>query len=298
MEHLRWKLHSHEQATRLHLVAEKDSRIVAARLFLASDIKVRERLLLCYQAVDVCVHPDFREAGLIATMQTHDYDHYERAFDFKLIGQGRHPAMKKLRRRLGSEPFGNAIEVLAYPLPPRSASSRRAGPQDQSWTIVEPAMFDDRINEFWEEASRPFDFIIRRTDEFLNWRYSDRRSGRFTVKMAEQAGRILGYGVLCMSKGRGQIADLLVLPARDDILRALVREAITHFREERATAIRCWLPSHHPYRDILQRLGFVGARRRKLPLGYRPLRTSAAEMEFLHSRNAAIHLTIGDTDFV
>jgi hypothetical protein len=50
----------------------------------------------------------------------------------------------------------------------------------------------------------------------MNWRYCDPARGRFTVRVAERNGKILGYLVFKISEGSGYIVDLLALPGRID----------------------------------------------------------------------------------
>ena len=43
----------------------------------------------------------------------------------------------------------------------------------------------------------------------MNWRSFDPAAGRFTVRAAEQEGRLLGDLVFKISEGQGYVADLL-----------------------------------------------------------------------------------------
>jgi hypothetical protein len=160
--------------------------------------------------------------------------------------------------------------------------------------------FDERVDALCEEAARPFDFMLKRDREFLTWRY-DRRGGDFTIEIAEDAGELAGYAVLCtdIERERGYIADILALPDRDDVAQALVTDALAWGRRAGLKTLVCWLPERHPYRHVLDGSGFV-LRRLKTTMGYRAPGTAmpAEELKFLAAPDARIHFMLGDTDTV
>ncbi len=134
-------------------------------------------------------------------------------------------------------------------------------PAERTWSITTLERFDDRIEGFFEEAAKPFDFLIVRGKDYMNWRYCEPAGGRFTVRVAEQDGRILGYLVFKVGEGSGYIADLLALPGRIDVVRSLVEDALHLFREVGVELVTCWMIWRHPYNGMLRRYGFVDSRR-------------------------------------
>ena len=76
---------------------------------------------------------------------------------------------------------------------------------------------------------------------FLSWRYGpDSPQAPVTVLGVRSGGRLLGYAVLkSASKGQdGYVRDLMALPGRPDVVRALLRETVRHFREVGVQIIR------------------------------------------------------------
>ena len=129
----------------------------------------------------------------------------------------------------------------------------------------------------------------------MNWRYTDPRAGRFTIRLAEEGGELLGYAVLRRSRRNAYIADLLTLPNRDDVLLALIQGALAHFGELGEGAVRCWMARHLAYRQTLQQCGFRAIRQvHGLSLG--PHGTT--NVDFLADERAAVHFCVGDTDLV
>lgn len=139
--------------------------------------------------------------------------------------------------------------------------------------------------------------IQRRDQATLNWRYADGRGGPFTIRIAEEDGRLVGYAVTRAMKSGAELADLLVLPGRDDVANALIGDALDVGRSAGAAAMRAWMMEHHPYHRLLLHHGFVPVRR-------------IVEATFEHRGNehdlytfvrdpwAPIHLMLGDTDHV
>lgn len=162
-----------------------------------------------------------------------------------------------------------------------------------SWSVRTVAEFDERITAFFEAAASAFDLIQVRDREFLNWRYADRRAGPFTIRIAEDGDTILGYVVVRALATGADLADLLVLPGRDDVAYALVRDALDVARAAGAPAMRSWMVERHPYHRLLLHHGFIPVRRIVEPT-YES-RTTPVQ-SFLTDPDAAVHLMLGDTD--
>jgi len=200
--------------------------------------------------------------------------------------------MRRLNAELELYPFGNRLDLLE-----RHAGATSIGNVDVPWTISAPAQLDERSDAFWDEARRPFQFITKRDRSTLNWRYCDVRGGVYHMRLAEQDGKVLAYVVLRREHDKGYIPDLLALPGRLDALDSLIAEAARHFDSAGLPVVRCWLASHHPYREVLLRHGFA-RRRRYTRQRWGPLRTPASELGMLADPQAAFHFTMGDSDLV
>ena len=296
--HLRWKLHSRPEAARSHVVAEIDGRIVGAVFYLVQEVKVGDRLLHARQGIDACISPGYRKRGVMAEIRRFSWELDVGSFDLQ-FGPTGHRAVIRLDDREGAARFAEHVDVLRHPLE-RSSPADDAQPgagERPGWTIGVASRFDERIDEFWTEASQPFDFIVVRTKDYLNWRYCDARAGTFTILLAEQDDRILGYAAVCVRRGTGRIADLLALPDRSDIARSLIGAAVDHLRAAGASSVECWTTKHHAYRGLLKRGGFT-VRQRSTRLTYGPMREPAATFEFLGRPGAAVHFLAGDSDLV
>lgn len=164
------------------------------------------------------------------------------------------------------------------------------------WTIRTVSRFDSNINPFFERASRAFDLVQWRDEHTLNWRYADRRAGPFTIRVAESEGRIVGYAVTRATEVGAALADLLVLPGREDVAYALIQDAAQLAKRAGASAIRSWMIENHPYHRLLLHSGFIPIRRIVKP-GYQDMH-GTSNYGFLSQPHARIHLMLGDTDHI
>ncbi len=299
LDHLRWKLASHPIASTFTPVAEHDGEIAGVRLVMVREVIFYGAPLLAYQAADISVAPSCRERGLLNRLVDIDYRGLDgrvavQTFDLKLAYESGHPAVLRLQETIpGIFPLGNQLEALSRPNP----GSPAPAPRISTLAIRNVDAFDDRVDVLWRNASTAFDLICSRTKDVVNWRYADRRAGRFDITIAEHDGVLLGYVVTRCSRGRGYIADLLVLPGRLDVASILVDHALVSLQPHPLERIECWLPARHPYQELLRCAGFT-ARDSRLRLNCRPCIKTAQELELLRDPNVRVHFTAGDTDLV
>ena len=329
LEHLRWKLQSDPLSARHQYVAEVDGRIIATYLRVVCRVRVRGRSRVARHDVDVAVDSHYRDRGLYGAILDHALEgprdsEFALGFWFSTNPRTRRRSTPDKQRT----EFENPIQVLQKSYRARAIVARsreryggrlpapiaalrikleaainRLGhwpywrPEKHSWSITTQSQFDGRIEGFFEEAAGPFDFMIVRGKDYLNWRYCDRAAGRFTIRAAEEQGKLLGYLVFKIAEGEGYIADLLALPGRVDVARSLVEDAHRLFREARVERVSCWMVRRHPYNRMLRRCGFVDSRK---DVGFRinPISLTESEIELLTHAKARIHLTHGDSDWI
>ena len=328
LEHLRWKMRSDPIAARHQLVAELDGRVAATMLRIVRRVRVRGRDCLGRDSVDAAVDPRYQGRGLFGAIDD-CAEESPRTAEFDLsLWFSTNPRTRRRSKPEKWKSLANPIQVLQKPYDARAVVARRrvkygagvpaplavlrieleravnrllhrpyGGRARCGWSINTLERFDERIGGFFDEAAKPFDFIVVRSTDYLNWRYCDPAAGRFTVRVAEQEGRLLGYLVLRVAEGEGYIADLLALPGRSDVVRSLIEDALRIFRGAGVEQVTCWMISRHPYNGILRRYGFFDSR---VDVGfkYEPTRLPASELQFLDDPRARIHLSHGDSDWI
>ncbi len=320
-DYLEWYLEPHESVQGRVVVGVLDGRVVGANTSIARPVWMQGGLHPASLGTYDAVHPDARGKGVYSAMirRPRDidltwwfseveavYKAYAHLEDFIPIGNPLHvvvrihrPLVAASSRRAGKR-LVNAAGYAALGL--RGSIARR--PSRAQVSVVSVTRFDERVDRLWEEAAPAFDFIPLRNAEFLNWRYLDGRSGAFTAIAVEEepGGRVLGYAILRLWATRGHIVDLLTLPGRPDVVRALVDAAAREFVRGGASGTQCMLPVHHEYNDALRRAGFVtipgktAEVQRKFGVSARLIAPS--ELQFLASPSVRLHIFEGDSDLI
>jgi hypothetical protein len=328
VEHLRWKMRSDPISPQHQWVGEVEGRIAGIILRVVLRIRVKGRDRLSRQGVDAAVDPRFEDQRLYTAIVDQVRESpADSVFDFR-ISYSSNTKIRHRSARRGFKALANPIQVLEKPYRARGIVARRRRRHGgrlpaplavarielgravnrllhppygrrarRGWSITTLERFDERMGGLFDQAARPFDFIVVRSTDYLNWRYCDPAAGRFTVRVAEQEGRLLGYLVLKIAEGEGSIADLLALPGRSDVVRSLIEDALCIFREAGVELVTCWMISRHPYNGVLRRYGFFDSRR-DVGFRYRAMHLEESEVEFLDDPRARIHLTAGDSDWV
>ena len=121
--------------------------------------------------------------------------------------------------------------------------------------------FDESFDAFFEKVAAAVPCIVEKDAAFLRWRYGP-GSPQWPVSVlaARESGELVGYAVVrTVSGGQdGYVFDLVALPGRGDVSRALLREGVRVLREGGAHIIRyrfAQSPTSPAPGDLL-RLGF------------------------------------------
>jgi hypothetical protein len=127
--------------------------------------------------------------------------------------------------------------------------------------VEEMAGFDESFDELFEKVASEVPCVPEKDSVFLQWRYGP-DSPQFPVAVlgVKEGETLLGYAVLMVtSTGQdGYMLDLMTLPERRDVARALLRESVRFFRRAEVQIIRYrFLESTTtPQTRDLRRLGY------------------------------------------
>jgi hypothetical protein len=150
--------------------------------------------------------------------------------------------------------LGSAWEHFAN----RTIPTKKADITDIS--IEQVTSFDERIDSFWEKASKLKNIMVVKDRKYLNWRYVAKPRNKYNIFIAKRQDDIVGYIVFYLEKNnryRGLIIDLLTIPGEDYVGEALVSNAVARFKAEEASIIYCWMLRDTPYYRIFKKLGFM-----------------------------------------
>ena len=168
--------------------------------------------------------------------------------------------------------------------------------------IREISRFDDRINTFYEKIKPNYLWLVEKTEDYMNWRYCDKRGGNFKLWTAEENEEIVGYLVLKINKlnadhPEGYIIDLLAHNEREDVADNLTKFAFDYFEERGLNVILAQIIEGHPYKHILEKYGFLDTRR-KSNLHWRAIKAGEDFEKFANASPAMIHYTFGEGDAI
>ena len=326
IEHLRWRLDGPQAPGSLVVLAEDGPRLVAARIDIPWPVRLLGARATAMMGTDKAVLPDYRGRGIDARSTTTADEQAAHEAELSLsIGLWRVQGRPSARGLAASPPFANRVRRLVAVLDARRAAERRlarsrrlpaplariaapslaaalalaasraaGGSRAPGVSIEEMKRPDERLAEFFDAATRPFDLVSAHTVESFGWRFFDPRAGSgIRTLAAEEGSGLVGYAAVKVSAGHGEIVALLALPGRLDAVDALLGHAVGLCRGEGAISVSCWLSARHPYRGLLRRRGFF-ASRQETGVAHRLLRRQD-ELAFLTTDSRArIHLTHSD----
>lgn len=285
-EYWRWKYVRNPLGFHASYVALDGDRIISLAGAIPYQLKVADKVLLGGQLVDQLADPKRRQKGLFAifaSVSAMNREEVRRTMAF-MYGFANKNSFRAFRRTL--ETCGTILrlnKVLSVRALSKWVQNREllritgrvldpligltslyAFPVFPAGVLLgEVSRFDERFDLLWEETQHLFEIATVRDSRYLNWRYIDHPSIRYQIfSLEEGGGRVLGFIVLKYSeKGeirRGYVIDLLAVPGRPEVVRALVSKSLAFFKQEGVAIITCWMFRHSPYYGILRRFGFFG----------------------------------------
>ena len=105
------------------------------------------------------------------------------------------------------------------------------------------------------ELRRHYQFCLRRSAEYLNWRYRNSPVQSYEVLTARRSGKLLAYAVFAQSGEKGHLVDLFGV--NDHRVLADLIEAVAHLvRKRRAVKLIATVSESHPWLQLLAQSGF------------------------------------------
>jgi len=166
--------------------------------------------------------------------------------------------------------------------------------------IIESDLFPDEINDFYNEVSKNYDYIIRRDQDYLNWRFCDSRGGSYKIYTAMKEGKIIGYLAAIINEFNreypvGYISDLLVLDGEEDAGIYLVQHALKYFKERDVNIVNFLAVRGSQNERIIRRNEFLNSKI-KIGLFYSYLSNSKLKDLIEKIDPKRVHISWSDTD--
>jgi len=315
---LQWKFERHPAARGALAVAHLDGRMVGMVGFAPARLKLGDRRVIAFQALDTVVDPVCRGKGAFVGLGNAFYAAAARLEAAAVYGFPNENAAPGWFGRLGWTRLGSP-PFLIKPLRAGYFSRRllgRAGalldplplsiigaPRDTD-RAVRIDRFDERVDALWESFSAPVACAVDRTANYLNWRLVEHPIAEYetnavfasdgsmqamvTTHVADKHGGCIGY-----------IMEAMARPTAEDDLVMLLRRAIAAMRRRGVDAILAWAAPHAPNHRAYRRCGFLPMPERIRPIhlyfGARPLSPVA---QTGMSREEGWYLSYLDSDTV
>ena len=226
----------------------------------------------------------------------------ERAFGSTVVGpltQGvkvmdiaNYPRLPRAVPRPAARLAATGLRILDRAMVSRGAKGLR---------VEQIATFDASFDTLFEAVAERVRCIPEKGAAFLRWRYGPGTPRPVTVLAVRDGGALVGYAVLrTTSQREGFVLDLLTMPGRPDVARALLAEAARRFWRDGAFVARYRFtesvagPSIADLRSMGYRLG--AGRERQLEL-LAKLEDSAAQAEAAELEHWSYNLGDGEASF-
>ena len=281
-------LGSHPLADKMHRwVLEAEGEIVGHLAALPQYYRINGRRIIAYTPADYMVLPEYGFHAITLMRR------FFRTCD-NCVTWDSAPAVIGVETRLGAEEAGkirfgakpwNISEAPGFPTsvpaPVRQVcnwglrtldralnDTTRIG--DLKVEVLEG--FDESCDELFEDVAASVPCAPEKDAAFLRWRYGSGSPQASTITLGVKDGEnLLGYAALWVTADglTGYLLDLTTRPGRRDVARALLREAVRHFRRLRVHSVRYRFvesPTSPRARDLWRSGFFPGSKRHSVLL--------------------------------
>lgn len=243
-------------------------------------------------SLSTMTHPDYRGKGILENLANRCYERAESngsVFAWGFPNANIHYTRNKKLK------WADIYEVPTMRLALTSGVRLPSGSQSEN--IVEVREFGREFDVLWDKLRNRCQVMTKRDARYLEWRYLQCPSQRYTVLSHIQNGEVRGY-VICklFENGSERVADVVDLLADndDDVGCQLVLAAIKWSSGQSCKAVNMWMNVHHPLHGILEKLNFQNTAPVTY-LGGRLLKGGSPKTATLYAYNNW-YLTMGDSD--
>ncbi len=136
----------------------------------------------------------------------------------------------------------------------------------QGLDLCEVHRFDERIDDFWKEASRELKITKVKDHTYLNWRFADYPTRRYSIWLAKRVEKIVGYVVFRVEEKEGlrhgHIVDFLTGANDAEALSCLIERAIQELAAKGADVVGCRVATQSKViQKVLRQEGFFFKKR-------------------------------------
>jgi hypothetical protein len=166
---------------------------------------------------------------------------------------------RKVREHIGCEPVAKAVSALGN-IVLAGSNVRSAGDGNLEISLQENKCGPE-FDRLAERAGADFGFCVRRSADYINWRYLINPCKKSHLMTAKQNGALVGYAVFAHNGVDGEIIDIFG-EDHPEFLGALIREVIELFRHRGLATVSLELLASHPWMGCFKNFGFYPRERK------------------------------------
>jgi GNAT superfamily N-acetyltransferase len=227
-----WEIEQHPLRDRLRIhIAETEGKVVGMTVRIPVQLIADDKVYGAEFGTNTMVHPDFRRHGIVKTL-------YQQAIDGGnlQLSKGTAPAMVRQLEAMGYKEI-TAAKTQVFLLAPLRWLYRKVTGRQFPFSRSGVKSFDsgytriDRFGEIGEGVCGGAPLAVRRTAEWMNWRYCDIPHRTYECYVRFSGTQIVAWFVIRYGETVAYLVDLYWLPAKEslpNVVRAAVQTARSH----------------------------------------------------------------------
>jgi GNAT superfamily N-acetyltransferase len=322
LDHWRWRYEDNPLGEPIVSIAELDGKIIGCSHAMIRELKLGEKIYLHTSGGDAAVHPKYRGQGIynrlkrqlkvieedlgiyyhtaISTnpiIMARNIRHKVPRFPHHFVGLVKTSKLKKHLGYMRNTRGKYLVEKIAH----AQYSGNIKVPKQNFVHIDKIQEFDSNFNKLWDQVAPGYDRIVKKTSEYLNWRYADPRGGQYEIFAVTDDSEALGFIVLrirrppFVSAPEGYLVEIVTHQDDDCTAKLLFSHAVKIFKENGIDTIHYWGILGNSHTELLKKMGFARTKdfmivyRKYLPEGLLQLETTSPKR---------IHMVQGDFDHI
>jgi len=231
-----------------------DNQLIGHYAVIPMNIQVEDNPVKAVFSMTTMTHPNHSGQGIFTYLAEETYKLcQEKGFLF-VYGFPNKNSYYGFTHKLGWQGQGK-MTILEKQLQPKEKKRMMEN------AVKQVEYFDNAVNLLWDKVKRHYTIIVERTQEFLNWRFTQNPDVRYTKYVVPSTGgQILGYAILKVYIHQdmiiGHIVDMLSVTEKE-VVKVLLEHSYNFFLERGIRYISCWIPKNCFYSSILEEEGFV-----------------------------------------
>jgi hypothetical protein len=326
IDYWRWKHLDNPVSESIMLVTEIGEEIVGSNNSVPMNVRLGNDEFLCVIGTDLAVHREHRRKGIRTRQRIKKMERllprgvaysYHMTGNPILIESGEKENLPKFPHPVAPYVIIKDIDLHISKMPVDDAWLKKLGyrtlealnkienqlvtiPKNEDIFIEKIDKLGSDFDIFWDRISKQFDYIGVRNRKYINWRYCDPRAGNYSVYLAKEGDKVLGYIVVCINSFMkdypvGFVVDLLTHPDHIEASYSLLDEALRYFTNNKINVVNSLVVKGGIFEIPFSRKGFLDSRIR-LQVFMRPMSKNDIYEILSSYKPERVHFSWGDHD--